>query len=62
MDLIFIITTSGKVESVEIEKGLGFGCDEEAKRLIMLTDGYWKPARKEGRSVNSLMRLPIKFY
>ena len=56
----FIVTAEGKVENVEVLRGIGSGCDEEAVRVISQS-GTWTPAKKEGKTVASKMTLPVQF-
>ena len=56
----FIVTAEGKVENVEVLRGIGSGCDEEAVRVISQT-GAWTPAKKEGKTVATKMTLPVQF-
>jgi TonB family protein len=56
----FIVTAEGKVENVEVLRGIGSGCDEEAVRVI-LQSGTWTPAKKDGKTVASKMTLPVQF-
>ncbi len=57
----FKIKANTKVDSVRIEKGLGYGCDEEAIRLIKLTNKKWKPASIEGKKLSTSVIYNIKF-
>ena len=56
----FIVTAEGKVENVEVLRGIGSGCDEEAVRVISQS-GTWTPAKKEGKTVATKMTLPVQF-
>ena len=56
----FIVTAEGKVEGVEVLRGIGSGCDQEAVRVISLS-GTWIPAKKEGKTVATKMTLPVQF-
>jgi TonB family protein len=56
----FIVTAEGKVEGIEILRGIGSGCDEEAVRVISQS-GTWTPAKKEGKTVATKMTLPVQF-
>lgn len=56
----FIVTAEGKVEHVEVLRGIGSGCDEEAVRVIS-NSGTWTPAKKEGKAVATKMTLPVQF-
>ena len=44
------IDFKGKVIAAKIVKGIGFGCDEEAKRLAILLE-YYVPKNRTGRVV-----------
>ncbi len=56
----FIIDKDGSITEVEVVRGIGGGCDEEAKRLIAEAP-KWKPARQRGRAVRQKMTMPIFF-
>lgn len=56
----FIVTSEGNVENVEVLRGIGSGCDEEAVRVISQS-GTWTPAKKEGKTVATKMTLPVQF-
>ena len=56
----FVVSADGKVEGVEILRGIGSGCDEEAVRVIS-NSGTWTPAKKEGKAVATKMTLPVQF-
>ncbi len=56
----FIVTAEGKVEGVEVLRGIGSGCDQEAVRVISLS-GPWTPAKKEGKAVATKITLPVQF-
>lgn len=56
----FIVTAEGKVEGIEILRGIGSGCNEEAVRVISQS-GTWTPAKKEGKTVATKMTLPVQF-
>lgn len=58
--LVFIINSDGSISNVEVLRGIGGGCDEEAMRVVQNSPD-WKPAEQRGRVVNSRMRLPIRF-
>lgn len=57
----FVIIESGTVEDIEIVKGIGSGCDEEAKRVIQLTSGRWIPGYQRGKAIRVSMSIPIHF-
>lgn len=56
----FTINTDGSLTNLQILKGLGFGTDEEALRVMHLMP-RWKPGRQSGRTVRVRYNLPITF-
>jgi TonB family protein len=58
--LTFVVTAEGKVEAVEVLRGIGNGCDEEAVRVITHS-GTWMPGKKDGKAVATRMNLPVNF-
>ena len=55
----FIVNTDGTISDVTILKSVGFGCDEEAIRVIKLAK--WTPGKQSGRVVRSRFTVPINF-
>ncbi len=53
------IDKKGNVVKVELLKGIGAGCDEEAKKAVM--KAKFKPARQRGKPVNVRIGIPVKF-
>lgn len=58
--LSFIVTKAGNLREVRVLKGLGFGADEEALRLVQGMP-KWNPAKQSGRTVHARFNLPIPF-
>lgn len=56
----FVVGTDGKIENVQTLKGIGFGCDEEAERVIKLMPN-WKAGRQSGKAVRVRFNMPIVF-
>ena len=56
----FIVDKTGEVSDIKILKGLGFGIDEEAIRVVQNMP-RWKPAMQDGKVVNVRFNLPINF-
>ena len=56
----FTVGSDGKIEDVSAIKGIGFGCDEEAVRVVKLMPG-WVPGRQAGNPVRVKFTLPIAF-
>ena len=55
----FVVDKKGKVVQQKILKGIGSGCDEEAMRVVALTQ--WEPGRQRGQPVNVRMVMPVVF-
>jgi protein TonB len=58
--LVFVINTDGSIQDVEVLRGIGGGCDEEAVKIVKNAP-KWEPGKQRGRAVRTRMRLPIKF-
>ena len=56
----FTVGTDGKIEKARTIKGIGFGCDEEALRVVNLMPN-WMPGKQSGRPVRVRFTLPISF-
>ena len=56
----FVVGKDGKISEVQVIKGIGAGCDEEAKRVIE-SSPKWKAGKQRGRAVKVRMILPITF-
>ena len=58
--ITFIVETDGNVSNVEVLRGIGGGCDEEALRIVSQMP-QWEPGRQRGTAVRVLYTVPIKF-
>ena len=56
----FVVDMTGKVTQPKVLKGLGFGLDEEAMRIISMMP-EWKPGLVGGNPVAVRMTVPIMF-
>lgn len=56
----FVINKNGEISDIELIKKLGFGCDEEAVRVIKNMP-KWNAGEQNNRKVNVKMVLPIVF-
>jgi len=56
----FTVAKDGAIKDVVIVKGIGFGCDAEAIKLITKMPN-WAPATKNGEAVDAKFNLPISF-
>lgn len=55
----FIVNEKGEVESPEVIRGIGGGCDEEALRVVKMAK--FKPGLQRGRPVRVQYNLPVIF-
>ncbi|GAA3953515.1 energy transducer TonB [Hymenobacter algoricola] len=56
----FIVDEQGHILDARVVKGLGFGLDEEALRLVRIMP-WWNPGRIQGQPVRVAYTLPIVF-
>lgn len=56
----FVVGQDGTITKVDVLKGIGFGCDEEAQRVVKLMP-RWSPGKQSGRPVAVRYTLPISF-
>ncbi len=56
----FVVNTDGSIQDVSVLKGLGFGTDEEAQRVVKSMP-KWRPGKQSGRPVRVKYNLPINF-
>ena len=56
----FVVNTDGSIQDVQVLKGLGFGMDEEARRVVSGMP-RWQPGKQSGRAVRVKFNLPISF-
>lgn len=56
----FVVQKNGDIGDIKVLKGIGFGCDEEAVRVISKMP-KWKPGKQNGNPVNVYFTMPIAF-
>ena len=56
----FVVTETGEIRELRILKGIGFGCDEEAVRVVSKMPD-WIPGKQNGKPVSVQYNLPIQF-
>lgn len=56
----FVVDEAGRLLDAEVVKGVGFGLDEEALRLVRLMP-WWTPAHLNGKPVRVPATLRIRF-
>lgn len=57
----FTVEKSGVITDIKLAHKLGYGCDEEALRVMNELAYCWKPATKNGQAVRQTMVLPVPF-
>ena len=57
--LSYEVSEKGKVHNISVINGLGYGCDEEAKRIISLLK--YPNVKNRGIKVNTKFRIKINF-
>ncbi len=58
--LSFIIEKDGHLSNIVVERGVGFGLDEEALRVLKLAPA-WKPGKQNGAAVRVKYNIPVNF-
>ncbi|MCK5103783.1 MAG: energy transducer TonB [Cyclobacteriaceae bacterium] len=58
--LLFIVGANGEISQVEVLQGIGFGCDEEAIR-VMQSSPNWIPGEQRGRKVKVRLVVSLMF-
>lgn len=56
----FIIEKNGRLSNIKILRGIGYGCDEEAVRVLEKSP-EWKPGIQNKQKVRVAYTLPINF-
>lgn len=58
--LTFVVSKTGQISNVQVVRGIGGGCDEEAIRVLKMMPN-WIPGRQNGKPVPVQFSLPLKF-
>ncbi len=58
--LQFVVEKDGSVGQIKVLKSVGFGCDEEAIRVVKSMP-KWSPGRQNGRAVRVWHTLPVTY-
>jgi TonB family protein len=56
----FVVEIDGAVTNVKVLRGIGYGCDEEALRVVSAMP-KWTPGKQKGNAVRVQFNLPINF-
>ncbi|GHB68678.1 M56 family metallopeptidase [Persicitalea jodogahamensis] len=59
--LAFVVNADGSIQNIQVLKGMGFGTDEEAIRVVKNMPRWQPGAKEDGRKVNVKYNLPISF-
>jgi TonB family protein len=57
--LVYTVNNIGEISDIQVKKGIGCGCDEEAIRVISLMQ--YEPARNRGIKMKVEMKTKIHF-
>jgi TonB family protein len=56
----FIVEEDGSLSDIKIMRGIGYGADEEAERVLKLSP-KWNPGTQDGKPVRTAYSVPINF-
>lgn len=56
----FVVEKDGSVSNVTVLRGIGYGCDEEAIRVISKSP-KWKPGKQNDQNVRVRYNMPLSF-
>lgn len=56
----FIVNKQGGIEDIRIERGLGYGLNEQVIETIKLMP-KWVPGKQDGKTVDVAINLPVRF-
>ncbi len=56
----FVVEKDGQISNVMVDRGAGYGMDEEALRVLKLSK-KWKPGKQNGQPVRVKYTLPLNF-
>jgi len=57
----FEIDESGNAVNFKVEKGIGWGCDEAALKVVQYLPAKWSPAKLDGKPIRTRYKIPIRF-
>lgn len=56
----FVVDKTGDLRDMQVIRGIGAGCDEEALRVLLESE-KWNPGKQRGREVSARMQMRIVF-
>jgi hypothetical protein len=57
---VLTIEVDGSVSEIELINKIGYGCEEEALRVLFMMP-KWKPGQVNGENVRTLFTIPVRF-
>ena len=60
VEVSFIIENTGVITNIEVTQEIGYGCDEEAARVVRKMP-KWAPGTVNGKAVRVLHKISINF-
>ena len=58
--LTFVVDKTGQIKDIEVLKGIGSGCDQEAIRVLK-SSPKWTPGIQKGKVVSTKIMIPLIF-
>jgi periplasmic protein TonB len=58
--LTFVVEKDGSITDIKVRRGIGMGCDDEAKRVVAEMP-RWSPGKQKGNPVRVQFTLPVHF-
>lgn len=59
--ITFIVDENGKARNHVAVTKLGYGLEEESLRVMKILTNEWIPAMKDGKPIESVVKMPVKF-
>ena len=56
----FVVEKDGSITNIDVLRGIGSGCNEEAKRVVSIMPN-WEPGYQRGKAVRVKFNLPFNF-
>jgi protein TonB len=56
----FVVEADGSISNPKVLRGIGYGCDEEAHRVVKGMPN-WTPGKQRGKAVRVQYNLPFRF-
>ncbi len=56
----FVVEPDGSISNIQVLRGIGGGCDEEAVRVVGMMP-KWEPGYQRGEAVRVQFNMPVRF-